>query len=138
MRHRYATVSELCTALNNDTDHVKILEATLGMIFFQCSVGGVDDGLPDIPWHQHFVAATSLVKKLELPYALVHDNSAQLHPPFNMTLTSWIDILGATMLGRAPQFANTYRDKHLSASTSGLCELMGCEDRMMYLISEIA
>ena len=138
MRHRYATVSELCTALNKDTDHVKILEATLGMIFFQCSVGGVDDGLPDIPWHQHFVAATSLVKKLELPYALVHDNTAQLHPPFNMTLTSWIDILGATMLGRAPQFANTYRDKHLSASTSGLCELMGCEDRMMYLISEIA
>ncbi|KAL9114557.1 MAG: hypothetical protein Q9187_007457 [Circinaria calcarea] len=55
-----------------------------------------------------------------------------------MTLASWIDILGATMLGRAPQFADTYRDKHLSASTSGLCELMGCEDRMMYLISEIA
>ena len=138
MRHRYATISELCEALNRDTDHVQILEATLGMIFFQCSVGGPEDCLPDIPWHQHFQAASSLVKKLELPHALVHNNSAQLHPPFNMTLASWIDILGATMLGRAPQFANTYRDKHLSASTSGLCELMGCEDRMMYLISEIA
>ena len=138
MRHRYATISELCEALNRDTDHVQILEATLGMIFFQCSVGGPDDCLPDIPWHQHFQAASSLVKKLELPHALVHNNSAQLHPPFNMTLASWIDILGATMQGRAPQFANTYRDKHLSASTSGLCELMGCEDRMMYLISEIA
>jgi len=133
MRHRYATISELCEALNRDTDHVKILEATLGMIFFQCSVGRPDDCLPDIPWHQHFQAASSLVRKLELLDAVF-----QIHPPFNMTLTSWIDILGATMLGRAPQFANTYRDKHLSASTSGLCELMGCEDRMMYLISEIA
>lgn len=138
MRHRYATISELCEALNRDTDHVQILEATLGMIFFQCSVGRPDDCLPDIPWHQHFQAATSLVRKLELPDTIAHANNAQMHPPFNMTLTSWIDILGATMLGRAPQFANTYRDKHLSASTSGLCELMGCEDRMMYLISEIA
>ena len=138
MRHRYATISELCEALNRDTDHLQILEATLGMIFFQCSVGRVDDCLPDIPWHQHFQAASSLVRKLELPHAMVHVNSAQMHPPFNMTLASWIDILGATMLGRAPQFANTYREKHLSASTSGLCELMGCEDRMMYLISEIA
>ena len=138
MRHRYATISELCEALNRDTDHIQILEATLGMIFFQCTVGRPDDCLPDIPWHQHFQAATSLVRKLELPDSYAHGNNSQMHPPFNMTLTSWIDILGATMLGTAPQFANTYRDKHLSASTSGLCELMGCEDRMMYLISEIA
>jgi hypothetical protein len=41
------------------------------------------------------------------------------------------------MLGRAPHFADTYRDKHLSASPSGLRELMGCDDRVMYLISEI-
>ena len=136
MRHRYATVSELCEALHRDTDHLQILEATLGMMFFQCIVGRPDDCLPDIPWHQHFQAASSLVRKLELPHAIIHN--ANMHPPFNMTLTSWIDILGATMLGRAPQFANTYREKHLSASTSGLCELMGCEDRMMYLISEIA
>ena len=138
MRHRYATINQLCEALNRDTDHQQILEATLGMIFFQCSVGRPDDCLPDIPWHQHFQAASSLVRKLELPDALVHVQSAQMHPPFNMTLASWIDILGATMLGRAPLFADTYRDKHFSASTSGLCELMGCEDRMMYLISEIA
>jgi hypothetical protein len=137
MRHRYATISELCEALNRDTDHMQILEATLGMIFFQCSVGRPDDCLPDIPWHQHFQAASSLVRRLELP-DMILQNTAQLHPPFNMTLTSWIDILGATMVGRAPLFANTYRDKHLSSSTSGLVELMGCEDRMMYLISEIA
>jgi C6 transcription factor Pro1 len=138
MRHRYETVSELCKALNRDTDHLQILEATLGMIFFQCSVGRPDDCLPDIPWHQHFQAATSLVHKLELPRMVEDMPETGVHPPFNMTLTSWIDILGSTMLGRSPQFANTYRTKHLTGSTSGLCELMGCEDRVMYLLSEIA
>ena len=134
VRHRYATISELCEALNRDTDHIQILEATLGMIFFQCSVGRPDDCLPDIPWHQHFEAAGSLVRKLSLQST----TPALEPPPFNMTLASWIDILGATMLGRAPRFADTYREKHLAGLPSGLCELMGCDDRMMYLISEIA
>ncbi|KAI9731291.1 MAG: Transcriptional regulatory protein pro1 [Claussenomyces sp. TS43310] len=140
MRHRYATISELCEALNQDEDHRQILEATLGMIFFQCSVGRYDDSLPDIPWHQHFQAAISLVQKLELPRIVVEMSQQEHQTPFNMTLTSWIDILGATIQGRAPTFAHTYREKHLSSSNSslGLRELMGCEDRVMYLISEIA
>ncbi|KAL8988686.1 MAG: hypothetical protein Q9177_002281 [Variospora cf. flavescens] len=138
LRHRFATIAELCEALKLDANHLQILEATLGMIFFQCSVGRPDDALRDISWHQHFQAAISLVRKLELPHAMVNDNNARVHPPFNMTLASWIDILGATMLGRSPEFADTYREKNQSGSSSGLCELMGCEDSMMYLISEIA
>ena len=138
VRHRYATVSELCEALKRDTAHAQILEATLGMIFFHCSVGRPDDCLPDIPWHQHFQAATSLVRKLDLPNAMMAASPPISHPPFNMTLTAWIDILGSTMLGQSPKFADTYREKHLSASSCGLAELMGCEDRMMYLLSEIA
>ncbi len=139
MRHRYATISELCEALNRDTDHKQILEATLGMIFFQCSVGGPEDSLPDIAWHQHFEAGASLVRKLELPHAMVHSgDNATMRPPFNMTLTSWIDILGATMIARSPVFAHIYREKNEAGSMSGLCELMGCEDNIMYLISEIA
>lgn len=138
IRHRYATVAELCEALQRDTDHQQILEATLGMIFFQCSVGRVDDALPDIPWHQHFQAGTSLVRKLQLPHAMEMVHGPHPQPPFNMTLTSWIDILGATMLGRSPQFADTYREKNMNQSTSGLQELMGCDDKVMYMISEIA
>lgn len=141
MRHRYATISALCEALNQDQDHQQILEAALGLIFFQCGVGRFDDSLPDIPWHQHFVAVGSLVQKLDLP-RLVSDPAEPplAQAPFNMTLTAWIDILGATMLGRAPNFAHTYREKHLSPTNPslGLRELMGCEDRVMYLISEIA
>jgi C6 transcription factor Pro1 len=140
MRHRYATISSLCDALTRDENHQEILEAALGLIFFQCCVGRYDDALPDIPWHQHFQAAISLVQKLDLP-RLVSDPKEHLaQPPFNMTLTSWIDILGATMQGVAPTFAHAYREKHLSTTNSslGLRELMGCEDRVMYLISEIA
>jgi C6 transcription factor Pro1 len=102
-------------------------------------VGRPDDCLPDIPWHQHFQAATSLVQKLELPQNLIDLNGhAHAQPPFNMTLAAWIDILGATMVGRTPSFADTYREKLIASSPSGLAELMGCDDRIMYLISEIA
>ena len=140
MRHRYATISELCDALHRDTDHAQILEATLGMIFFQCSVGRPEDSLPDIPWHQHFQAATELVQKLELPSTLtaMAKSSVPHQPPFNMTLTAWIDILGSTMLGRSPVFADMYRDFNINKANAGLTELMGCEDHIMFLISEIA
>ncbi|KAF6835169.1 hypothetical protein CMUS01_05870 [Colletotrichum musicola] len=139
MRHRYATISSLCEALGRDENHQEILDAALGLIFFQCVVGRYDDALPDIPWHQHFQAAISLVQKLDLPRLVSEPNEPMAQTPFNMTLTSWIDILGATMQANAPTFAHTYREKHLSANPSlGLRELMGCEDRVMYLISEIA
>jgi hypothetical protein len=138
-RNRYATVSQLTESLFSDSLHAQTLEATLGMIFFPCSVGRFDDGLVDIPWHQHFQAVQSLVHKLDLPNQMVSLNGqAHSQPPFNMTLASWIDILGATMLGKTPSFADTYREKLIADAPSGLAELMGCEDRIMYLISEIA
>lgn len=138
MRHRYATVAELCEMLNGDTEHHQILEATLGMILFQCSVGRPDDALPDIPWHSHFEAGSSIVRRLQLPHAMESVHGGQPRPPFNMTLTTWIDILGSTMLARNPHFADIYREKNESGMTSGLCELMGCEDNVMYMISEVA
>lgn len=138
VRHKYAFVNEVVQALTHDINHVEILEATLGMIALQCCVGKSEEQEKDIPWHQHFQAATELVNKLNLPQTLEDMTHTRSHPPFNMTLTAWIDILGSTMLGRAPSFANTYRNKHLSASTSGLAELMGCQDNVMYLLSEIA
>ncbi|TQS38744.1 hypothetical protein Golomagni_00746 [Golovinomyces magnicellulatus] len=140
IRHRYATISGLCEALDHNTDHASILEATLGMVVFQGCVGHVNDSLPDIHWDQHFQAAISLVLKLDLPLLVAESSINQSTIPFNMTMTSWIDILGATMLGRAPAFAHTYREKHLSTGNAslGLRSLMGCDDHVLYLISEIA
>ena len=138
MRHRFETVSELCKALDQDTCHDQILDAALGMIFFQCSVGRPDDCLPDIPWHQHFQAVTSLVHKLDLQRQMIENDNLKSQPPFNMALTSWVDILGSTMLGKTPQFADTYRTLNLTGTSSGLSDLMGCDDRILYLISEIS
>ncbi|KAJ5610669.1 hypothetical protein N7510_007388 [Penicillium lagena] len=138
MRHRYEAISQLCQALNRDTEHQQILDATLAMIFFHCSVGAPDDCLPDIPWSDHFQAVSNLVNRLELSNSAVPTTTPQVVNPFSMALTSWIDIFGATMLGKTPQFAHTYRDKHLKGASSGLQGLMGCDDRIMYLISEIA
>lgn len=139
VRHNFATITELCEALNRDEDHMAILEATLSMIFFQCGVGRPEDCLPELPWHAHFQAATSLVNKLELPAQLVASSANPLTPPpFNMSIAAWIDILGATMLGQTPIFADTYRETHIAGGSAGLSDLMGCEDRIMFLISEIA
>merc|ERR1712000_137153 len=140
MRHRYATIWSLCESLKLDENHQQVLEATLALIFFQCVVGRADDGLLDIPWHQHFQAAINLVQKLELPQMVLDPVQQMAQTPFNMTLTAWIDILGASMQGVSPTFAHAYREKHLSQVNHhlGLRELMGCEDRVMYLISEIA
>ena len=137
IRHRYEAIFELCKALNEDADHEHILDATLAMIFFHCSVGAPDDYLPDIPWNDHFQAASNLVTKLDLTNKLI---TGPMHvvPPFSMSLTSWVDILGATMLGKTPKFAHSYHVKHLSGISSGFRELMGCDDRIMYLISEVS
>lgn len=138
MRHRVASVTELCAALNRDTDHQQILEATLGTMFFQCSVGRPVSALEDIAWFHHLDAASKLVKKLQMQHEMEPFGGPDPVSPFNMTLTSWIDILGATMLGLNPIFADTYRHKNMSRSASGLREMMGCEDEVMYMISEIA
>lgn len=139
MRHRYEAIASLSNALSQDTDHEHILDAALAMIFFQSSVGSPDDCLPDIPWNDHFSAAANLVNRLEIQETM-HAGSAMSPSvsPFTKSLAAWIDILGATMTGTTPQFAHNYRTKHLSGTSSGLRELMGCDDRIMYLISEIS
>ncbi|KAH2575469.1 hypothetical protein KXV70_005619 [Aspergillus fumigatus] len=127
MRHRYEAISQLCRALSDGPNHEHVLDATLAMIFYHCSVGEPDDYLPDIPWNTHFKAVSNLVSK-----------PTCAPTQFSVSLITWIDILGATMLGQTPHFAHTYRTKHLSGTASGLQQVMGCDDRIMYLISEIA
>ncbi|KAK2753422.1 hypothetical protein FQN55_003551 [Onygenales sp. PD_40] len=138
LNHRGEAVKELNDALTHDSDNGQILDAILGMILFQCSVGSPNDVLLDIPWHSHFQPVTELITRLNLPNRLLETDNWNTQAPFNMTLVAWIDILGSTMLGKTPQCAHVYRTKLLSASASGLCELMGCEDQVMYLISEIS
>jgi len=138
MRHRIAAVAELCESFGAGADTSRILEATLAMIFFQSALGSPQDGLPDIAWHQHFQAATDFIQTLQLQTIESANAPTHMVPSFQMTLASWIDILGGTMLGKAPFFAQLYREKRELGISSGLSELMGCDDNIMYLIAEIA
>lgn len=137
-KHRFAAIQQLCESLNHEEEHGQNLEATLALITQSCIVGAVKDDLPHIPWHKHFDAAFTLIQRLQLPQLLLESTHTLTPPPFNMTVAAWIDILGATLLGQAPKFADIYREKHLSGSSSGLAEIMGCDDRIMYLISELS
>jgi hypothetical protein len=139
MRHKLAFVTIVVEALNGDTHHNEMLDALLGMISLQGCVGSASDLEKElIPWHQHFQAAADIVQKLNLPAALENISQTGGHPPFNMTLTAWIDILGSTMLGKAPRFSHTYRNMFFTMSNAGLEKLMGCNDLVMYLLSEVA
>lgn len=127
MRHRYAAVSHLCQSFASGADHLQNLDATLAMIFFHCCVGVPNDQLLDIPWQDHLNAASNILAKLKKPPS-----------SFSLSLITWIDILGATMLCKTPYFAHTYRDRHLKGMSLGLRKMMGCDDRVMFLIAEIA
>ncbi|GAB7337624.1 hypothetical protein MBLNU457_g2921t2 [Dothideomycetes sp. NU457] len=145
MRHRCATISELCAdfqqanELCDERSYTSVLEATLAAIFFHGCVGKPEHAPPEIPWHQHMSSVVAVAQNLDLPQKLISPPTGMpTQPPFNMTLTAWIDILGATMLGISPLCADTYRDLNIASRSAGLAELMGCEDHVMFLISEIA
>lgn len=138
IRHRHTTISSLCQAFQDElTDPNRLLEATLAMILFQSSVGSAEGGLADIAWHHHFQAATSLIDRVQEFSPCNNYGRGNHHAAFNMTLAYWIDILGATTMRRSPVFADLYRERIEADMPSGLAELMGCDDRVMYLISEI-
>lgn len=139
MRHRSASTSIIRQALDQDVGHSDVLETTLAMILFSARVGRPEQSLPDIPWHQHLQAATSLARRLQLPQNMAAgtfgiNNGA----PIDLTLTSWIDIIGATMRGTTPAFAQQYRDFKAGNRGVGLSDLTGCEDKVMFMISETA
>ncbi|PSK43750.1 Transcriptional activator protein UGA3 [Elsinoe australis] len=140
MRHRCATITELCNEFSRDENHDQILETTLSLIFFPSCIGGPEDAFnPDIPWHHHLTSARSLIDSLRLPDMLLNGLTGETgQPPFSMTLFAWVDILGATMRGKSPVLADVYRELNIANRTIGLQELMGCDDMLMYLISEIA
>jgi len=138
LRHRKSTIEELCESMNTNSDQMQLLEAILGIILFRSSVGSADDTLPDIAWHQHFGPAMKLIHQMELQSSLVPLTNESPACSFNLSIAAWIDILGSTMRGCIPAMANTYRDKFINSETSGLSQLMGCDDQVMYLISEIA
>lgn len=51
-------------------------------------------------------------------------------PPFNIALAFWTDILGATMLGKKPVFADAYWEKLIAHVSSDLLSLWNSKIRL--------
>lgn len=112
-RHAYATTVELRTSIQRNNISFEALQAVLSIILLQSLVGRPAECLLEIPWQHHFRAATSILHRLQ------HSNG------FTTALASWIDILGATMLGTSPAFVGMYRQRRIAKMSSGLAHLMG-------------
>jgi hypothetical protein len=142
VKHRHQGLLEVCDGLTITTDESSLsmfLDATLATIFFGNAVDSPTGSTWEFPWHTHLPLAKDLAQRLDLPNQPAMAGQSNSHiPPFSMTLFAWVDILGSTMLGQMPEYAQTYRHKLRQCAGSGLQEVMGCEDRVMYLISEIA
>ncbi|KAK6529911.1 hypothetical protein TWF281_009065 [Arthrobotrys megalospora] len=137
MRHRKSTVERLCEAMNLNVDPVQPLEAILSVIALRAFVASAHDNLPDVPWHQHFEAAITMIQQMDLTSQFQQLTPSSTSSAFNMTLAAWIDILGSTMQGQFPAFAHEYCQNFKEGKSAGFKELMGCDDSVMYLISEI-
>jgi C6 transcription factor Pro1 len=133
--HMVTTINEICQTLKTDCNHEQVLDAALAMIFLRCLVGGVADQVSEVSWQSHFAIAAEVIERLELSTKALH--SAE-QPSLSMTIASWVDILGSTMKRKTPLFANLYREKNISKQSLGLADLIGCDDQIMFLISEIA
>jgi hypothetical protein len=133
-RHVSLTVQVITGWLAGPTNIPQIIEATLAMIYFRGVVGGLEQDLCELPWHAHFQAARDAIARTDQEVQAA--NSVEVTQ--NMTIASWIDILGATIKGDKPAFADLYRHKLQTQSSLGLSEFIGCEDSTLYYISEIA
>jgi len=136
-RHTITTINEMCTKLQDGKDQTQLLEAALAMIYLRNLVGGAQDtSVSELPWSSHFNMATEVINKMSLINQALQVGSPE--PTINLSIASWIDILGATMHGKTPKFSHLYREKNVRGEAIGLSELMGCDDKIMFLISEIA
>ncbi|KAF3934112.1 hypothetical protein ABW19_dt0209288 [Dactylella cylindrospora] len=137
MRHRKSTVEKLCEAMSLSIDPMQPLEAILSVIALRAFVASVHDSLPDVPWHQHFDAAITMIGQMNLTSQFQELTLTSPSAAFNVTLAAWIDILGSTMQGQFPTLAHEYCQNFKEGKSAGLKEMMGCDDKVMYLISEI-
>ncbi|OTA54876.1 hypothetical protein K449DRAFT_190346 [Hypoxylon sp. EC38] len=140
LQHHSALIRGINDLLNRQEDYEKVLQTTLGLITLQCHVGIYDSSILHIAFHEHIRSTTSVAHAMELPGLVSNEKQPEGFDHLYISMIAWVDILGSTMKGSAPYFARIYRERYLSTNNTdlGLDSLMGCDDQVMYLISEIA
>ncbi|OTA88780.1 hypothetical protein M434DRAFT_80056 [Hypoxylon sp. CO27-5] len=140
LQYHSALIRGITHLLNRQEDYEKVLQTTLGLITLQCHVGIYDSSILHIAIHEHIRGTTSVAHAMELPGLVSNLKQPEGFDHLYISMIAWVDILGSTMMGSAPYFARIYRKRYLSTNNTdlGLVNLMGCDDQVMYLISEIA
>ncbi|KAI0142457.1 hypothetical protein F4776DRAFT_653618 [Hypoxylon sp. NC0597] len=140
LQHHSALVKGIRELLNRKEDYEQVLQTTLSLITFQCHVGIYDSSIIRVPFYEHIRGTTSVAHALELPGLVSNSKQPEGFDRLYISMIAWVDILSSTMKGSPPYFARIYRERYLSRDNNdlGLVNLIGCEDHVMYLISEIA
>ncbi|KAF2666064.1 hypothetical protein BT63DRAFT_458430 [Microthyrium microscopicum] len=126
-RHVTESIRVITTWLtsNDPTKFSQVAETSLAMIYLRGLVGSSDQDMCELPWDAHWKAAKDAMLRLG-------DEEK------NMTVAGWVDILGATMTGSKPAYADLYRHNIMNGTELGFSGSFGCDDNLLYLISEIA
>jgi hypothetical protein len=128
LRHVDLAVYQLRALIHFGQSLLQSVNTIFVVLVLQTLVDIPSTWVTQLPWQLHFHAAIVLIQR--------PDREGQLL--LVVTLTIWIDILGATMLGRRPLFGRLYQEYRSKDRGTGLLQLMGCNDGVMYLIAEIA
>ncbi|KAJ6256777.1 hypothetical protein Dda_8644 [Drechslerella dactyloides] len=133
-RHRQKSLKSLKAQVANsanDEERIKIAATVCALISFDVFSRRTD-------WRVHVKAATDCIVLL---------NWCQRRPThpgqwFIYSRVLWLDILSSLTTGEKPVFSDFYRSilflpPEARSSVNGLGQMMGCEDSVLYLISEI-
>ncbi|RPB01714.1 hypothetical protein L873DRAFT_1788072 [Choiromyces venosus 120613-1] len=123
-------IGGLRKALSKGSNLEGTLASVLSLVAFEASSNHLN-------WEPHVAAAIECLVRLNYLNRPVQTTTSK----FMASRVIWIDILSACTLGRAPELWASYR-KILSRPSHehgcfGLLEVMGCDDTVMYLLSEV-
>ncbi|TGJ65804.1 hypothetical protein EYR41_009750 [Orbilia oligospora] len=133
-RHRQKSLKSLKHQVahsKNEGERIKIAATVCALISFEVFSRRTD-------WQVHVKAATDCVILLNWCDQRPTDPGQW----FIYSRILWLDILSSITTGNKPVFSNFYRDilflqPEQRNKVNGLVEMTGCEDAVLYLISEI-
>lgn len=132
---RSSMLSTLITGSNCNIEKQLIIQAGLMGLYFQTLAGACKmDEHRDLSFDIQLGMVIDLFTKEDVQ----RSQHAEAIRPLNIAMTYWFDILGATLKRRTPIYQNHYDANLNHRVPTGLSDLMGCDDVVMYTIASIA
>lgn len=130
----------LYEASQDDAKFLDQMHAVMALILLENTACGGESLIPRVQWHGHFKIIMENIQRQNLHEFMRSsgNESDKTLLRYTLALSSWVDIIGATMLSRKPYRAATYSARYQTGASTGLRTLMGCDDQIMYILSEAA